>query len=100
MLVQPGARALLMECKWSTDSGYVGRYGYHQAASYALEARAGLATDVWSFIVGPDELVTANSASDALRASTGVVLGATSPMRLPQVIAGWLADDISTVESC
>lgn len=97
-LVQPGARALLMECKWSNAPGYVGRYGYHQAASYALEARAGLATDVWSFVVGPDELVTANSASDVLRATTGVVLGATSPLRLPQVIAGWLADDISTVQ--
>lgn len=88
-----------MECKWSTDPGYVGRYGYHQAASYALEARAGLAPDVWSFIVGPDELVSANSVSDSLRTSTGVVLGATSPMRLPDVIAGWLADDLSRLQA-
>ena len=57
-----------------------------------------MSADVWSFVVGPDELVTANSASDVLRATTGVVLGATSPLRLPQVIAGWLADDISAVQ--
>ena len=99
MLTKPGERALLMECKWSTDPGYVGRYGYHQAASYALEARAELALDVWSYIVGPDDMVTANSASDSLRQGTGVVLGATSPMRLSDVIAGWLADDLSALQA-
>ncbi len=99
LLVRPGVRALLMECKWSADPGYVGRYGYHQAASYALEARAGLAEEVWSFIVGPDEMVISNSASDSLRTSTGVVLGATSPLRLAEVIASWLADDLSTLQA-
>ena len=99
LLVEPGMRALLMECKWSTDPGYVGRSGYHQAASYALEARAGLAADVWSFIVGPDELVVESSVSDSLRTSIGVVLGATSPMRLADVVAAWLADDLSTLQT-
>lgn len=99
MLVQPHTRALLMECKWSERPGYIGRYGYHQTASYALEARAGLALDVWSFIVGPDEMVPVNSASDSLKNDLGVVLGATSPSRLPAVIAGWLADDLSAVQA-
>lgn len=99
LLIQPHKRALLLECKWSSSAGYVGRYGYHQAASYALEARAGLADDVWSFVVGPDEMVAANSASDSLRKNTGVVLGATSPLRLQDVIAGWLADDLSALQA-
>lgn len=71
----------------------------HAADVYSRHnAMLGQSSRAGTFVVGPDELVTANSASDVLRATTGVVLGATSPLRLPQVIAGWLADDISAVQ--
>ncbi len=98
LLLQYPNRALMFECKCSENPGYVGRQGYHQAASYALEARSGLASDVWSFVVGPDELVVGNSASDSLRSSLGVVLGASSPSRLADVISAWLADDVATLQ--
>lgn len=98
LLVEPHHRALLLECKWSTDPRYVGRYGYHQAASYALEARAGLAESVWSFVVGPQEVVPETSYSTALEASLGVVLGSTSPSRISDVVAAFLANDSRALE--
>jgi hypothetical protein len=45
MLCVPGKRALMLECKWSPVGAYVGRDGYHQASSYLVEARAGIAAD-------------------------------------------------------
>ncbi|MDA8322210.1 MAG: hypothetical protein M0030_20700 [Actinomycetota bacterium] len=57
MLCLPGKRALMLECKWSAFGSYVGRDGYHQASSYLVEARSGLVTDAWSYIVGPGEIV-------------------------------------------
>lgn len=58
LLCLPGKRALMLECKWSAFGSYVGRGGYHQASSYLVEARSGLVTDAWSYIVGPAEIVT------------------------------------------
>jgi hypothetical protein len=57
LLCRRGSRALALECKWSSHRSYVGRDGYHQASSYLAEARAGLATDAWSYTVGPAEVV-------------------------------------------
>lgn len=57
LLCRRGARALALECKWSSNRPYVGRDGYHQASSYLAEARAGLAANAWSYTVGPAEVV-------------------------------------------
>ncbi len=57
LLCRPHLRALSLECKWSAKLGYVGRDGYHQASSYLAEARSGLASDAWSYTVGPAEVV-------------------------------------------
>lgn len=57
LLCLPRAQALALECKWSASSGYVGREGYHQASSYLVEIRAGIADDARSYLVGPEEVV-------------------------------------------
>ena len=57
LLCLPQARALALECKWSTNASYVSRDGYHQASSYLVETRAGLASDAWSYVIAPQEVV-------------------------------------------
>jgi hypothetical protein len=91
MLLDKGSRALLFECKWSTDSQYVGRDGFHQSASYALDALDGLAAEVWSFVVGPHDVVPETSVADGSHKNLGVVLGSTSPMLVEDVVSAFLA---------
>ncbi|MBF9519558.1 hypothetical protein [Mycobacteroides chelonae] len=64
LLCLPGERAMMFECKWSVDGAYVGRDGYHQASSYLVEARAGIAADAWSYVIGPEEVVPAQSQTE------------------------------------
>jgi hypothetical protein len=78
MLVRPSERALIFECKWSAHGPYVGRDGFHQAASYALQARAELVQSVWSYVVGPSEVVPETSSSLLAWDQTSVVLGTTN----------------------
>lgn len=61
MLCLPGERSLMFECKWSADGTYVGRDGYHQATSYLIEAKSGIAVNAWSYVIGPEEVVPALS---------------------------------------
>lgn len=93
MLIDQGERALLIECKLSSDPSYVGRYGFHQAASYALDAMDGLASEVWSFVAGPSSIVPETSVAAGSRSRTGVVLGSTSPDRIADVVSGFLAGE-------
>lgn len=93
LLIDYPNRALVIECKWSPEPSYVGRGGFHQASSYALDALNGLAGEVWSFVVGPQEIVRAPSVAVEQRDAMGVVLGATSAQSLHSLIAGFLADD-------
>lgn len=93
MLVEPGARALLLECKWSDDVSYVGRDGHHQSASYALDALNGMASEVWSFVVGKQEVVPSTNVALELYGPLGVVLGSTSPSRIGDIVSAFLTDD-------
>lgn len=93
MLIDRGERALLLECKWSTNTQYVGRYGFHQASSYALDALAGLARDVWSFVVGPADVVPETNVALGLHDGLGVVLGSTAPAMVGDVVAAFLAGE-------
>ena len=93
MLINPGERALLLECKWSSNPQYVGRYGFHQASSYALDTISGLARDVWSFVVGPADVVPETNVALGLRDDLGVVLGSTAPEKVGDVVAAFLADE-------
>lgn len=98
MLIEPGARALLLECKWSTNVQYVGRYGFHQSASYALDALGGLVNEVWSFVVGPHDVVPETSVAIGLHERMGVVLGSTSPAHIGDVVSAFLTGEPTDLE--
>jgi hypothetical protein len=89
-VIEKGKRALLLECKWSENVEYVGRDGYHQAASYALDARNGVAETVWSFIVGPSEIIPSTNTSNALADDWNITLGSTTVVDLPTVLGDFL----------
>lgn len=89
-IIEAGKRSLLLECKWSERPEYVGRDGYHQASSYALDARNGIAEAVWSFIVGPGEVIPSTNTSEALVADWNITLGSTSVASLPSLIGDFL----------
>lgn len=81
--------ALLLECKWSPDPSYVGRDGFHQAAGYALDARDGLAERVWSFVVGPAEIIPEPNLATGLESSGSIVLGSVSCDHLPALVGAF-----------
>jgi hypothetical protein len=93
MLIHPGERALLLECKWSAVGTRVGRDGFHQAAGYALEARSGLVEQAWSFVVGPEEIVRDRSASLEALVPMSVIMGSTSVRHLPAIVNAFLIGD-------
>ncbi|MGK5520837.1 hypothetical protein ACSNN9_15960 [Micromonospora sp. URMC 107] len=64
LLCLPGRHALMLECKWSALGSYVGRNGYHQASSYLIEARCGLADNARSYVIGPEEVVRSQSETE------------------------------------
>ena len=90
MLINHPHRALVIECKWSPDPSYVGRDGFHQASSYALDTLNGLAEEVWSFVVGPQEVVPVANIAAALREDMGIVLGSVSAESIDTVISRFL----------
>ncbi len=77
---------LLLECKWSSDPSYVARDGFHQAASYALDARDGLAERVWSFVVGPAEIIPEPNVTTQLDSRFSIVLGSVSCDHVPALL--------------
>jgi len=56
LISRPG-NAVLIECKFSADPGYVGRNGYEQLLAYMTEAKTGLAHTVAGVLVGPAEVI-------------------------------------------
>ncbi|MEV6829215.1 hypothetical protein [Amycolatopsis sp. NPDC051102] len=58
MLINEGSRrALIIECKYSKDYGYI-RRGYSQALTYLTEARTTMIDVGAAFVVAPSEVVT------------------------------------------
>lgn len=57
MLIVPHERAVVIECKYpiTGDASYIARHGYHQALTYAVEARL-LAERISAIVVGPETL--------------------------------------------
>lgn len=53
MLIRPGDRALIIECKYSAQAETVARAGYEQALAYAAEAKSGLVSVVLGAVVAP-----------------------------------------------
>lgn len=73
-LLQPGGRALLIDCKYSPYGSVVGRDGYRAALAYAAEAvSGGLAAQVISVAVGPDDVVGAAGWTDTAVGRVGVI---------------------------
>jgi hypothetical protein len=53
LLIRPGDRALVVECKYSLSPSLVARGGYEQAAAYAVEAHELAPGNVRAVVVGP-----------------------------------------------
>ena len=86
LLIRHPSRALVLECKWSAEPSYVGRDGFHQASSYALDTLNGLASEVWSLVVGPQEIIPTPNLALAERESMKIVLGSTAAQELGQIV--------------
>ena len=93
LLIRPGERALLLECKWSADASYVGRDGYHQVSSYVLDTLNGLAPQVWGFVVGPEEVVPTTSFGLEAGRSMRIILGSTHASEVSALVRRFLADE-------
>jgi hypothetical protein len=65
--------ALVIECKYSADPTYVGRDGYHQAATYLTEIRTKLTPRASAIVVGPEGVVTAPATTITACGSISVV---------------------------
>lgn len=82
LMLSPGRKALVVECKYSWNADFVARNGYYQAVAYGAEARSRFATEVISAAVGPDGVV--NGTSSASLHFGRVVT--TSPSGLPAIV--------------
>lgn len=90
LLARRGDRALVLECKFPSDSldpGYVA-HGIYQAAYYGLQLSPAF-VDVVGLCVGPGELVPGNSECTL----GGVRVGLASPSAVQQVVASLLLQD-------
>ena len=82
-------RALLLECKFSSDGSYVARNGYHQAAGYLLNHQSGWES-VWSYVVGPEETMIGRSHVPLDHEGRRDYLGITSPSNLNEIVQEFL----------
>ncbi len=57
LLIQPGSKALVLECKYSANPDTVARGGYLQASTYAMELHSRLGVEVTALVVGPASVV-------------------------------------------
>jgi len=91
--------AMLLECKWSDNRSYVARDGFHQAASYALDVRESLAEIVWSFVVGPKELIPKPSLTRQLESDWSIVLGSVSCDHVPALLKAFCQLEPAALET-
>ena len=61
LLLDGSRKALILECKYSSNAERVARDGYYQAVAYAAETRSRLADDVVSVAIGPESVVAGAS---------------------------------------
>ena len=71
LLIRPKKAALILECKYSPDPGFVARNGYYQAMTYASEVRSRLAEEVTSVAIGPEGVVRFPSFTETLIGKIG-----------------------------
>lgn len=85
-LIAADDRALLIECKFSSDPAVVARDGYRAALAYAAEARSGLVAGTVAVACGPTTTVGSAGWADTSVGRAGVV----GPDDLAAVIDGFL----------
>lgn len=73
LLLMPGRRALILECKYSWNHDVVARNGYYQAMAYGAEARSQLAEVVVAVAVGPESVVSTSSFANLSIGQVGTV---------------------------
>ena len=73
LLLDSNRNALILECKYSTNSDRVARNGYYQAVAYAAEASSRLVGRVVSVAVGPESVVPESSFSTLSVGKVGTV---------------------------
>ncbi|WBQ05058.1 hypothetical protein [Kribbella sp. CA-293567] len=73
LLLSPGVKALVLECKYSWNQDVVARNGYYQAVAYGVETRTRLAKNVVSVAVGPESVVSAASFTNLTLGRVGTV---------------------------
>jgi hypothetical protein len=83
LLLRPGRRVLIVECKYSWDADVVARDGYYQATAYGAEARSRLAEVVVTVAVGPETVVSRSSFTDLTIGRLGTV----APSGLSSLVA-------------
>lgn len=87
MLVRPGDRALLLECKYSWNPAVVARGGYEQLLAYATEAHEFAPGNVSAVVVGPAGVVARVGYADTLAGPVGIV----PPESIPAVVENALS---------
>lgn len=73
LLIMPGCKALILECKYSWNNDVVARDGYYQATTYGAEIRSRLAERVVAVAVGPESVVSAASFTELNIGRVGTV---------------------------
>lgn len=84
LLARPGDRALVLECKYpseSLDPGYIA-HGLYQAAYYSHQLAPAF-LDVYGYSIGPSELVPTHEE----RLLSGVTVGLTTPEAISSLLA-------------
>jgi hypothetical protein len=82
MLVRPGDRALLLECKYSWNPSVVARGGYEQIVAYATEAHEIAPGNVTAVVVGPAGVVQHVGFAETLAGPIGII----PPEAIPPLI--------------
>jgi hypothetical protein len=82
LLLRPGKEALVLECKYSGNSDYVGRRGLAQVNLYATELHGSLSSHVTAYVIPPETVLTGASAV----ATPSGSLGLARPSDLPQIL--------------
>lgn len=86
LLLDPGRRALVIECKYSWNAENVARDGYYQAMAYGVEARSRLADVVVAVAVGPETVLSGRSFTNVSIGRVGTV----PPSALASVVGEFL----------
>ena len=73
LLIMPGCKALILECKYSWNQDIVAQDGYYQATAYCTEIHSRLAGSVVAAAVGPETVVSESSFTNLTIGRVGTV---------------------------